>query len=198
MAQKDDLPFKIGYTDPTASMRLANRLGSYLKKLQPGRRIVIVCVGSDRSTGDSLGPLAGTALCKFRSSSLDIFGTLEKPVHAMNLEETLEQLVREIHDPFIIAIDACLGSTANIGTIHIGDGPLHPGAGVHKKLTPIGDIHITGVVNVGGILEYLVLQTTRLHLVMNMANLIARSLFVAVSTSSRGNKEIEIESDKRD
>lgn len=51
----------------------------------------------------------------------------------------------------------------------------------------MGDIHISGIVNVGGLMEYLVLQNTRLHLVMSMAELIARSLFRAISTVSKNN-----------
>ncbi|MFP3381143.1 DUF1256 domain-containing protein, partial [Bacillus sp. SIMBA_069] len=52
-------------------------------------------------------------------------------------------------------------------------GALKPGAGVGKELPPIGDASITGVVNVGGFMEYFVLQNTRLSLVMKMATQIA-------------------------
>jgi putative sporulation protein YyaC len=166
-------------------MKITNRLGGYFKLLPPGKRIVVVCVGSDRCTGDSLGPLSGSLLAKYRSSSFDLFGTLEKPVHAMNLDATLEKLNRTIDNPFVIGIDACLGNASNIGIIQIGDGPLHPGAGVNKTLSPVGDIHISGIVNIGGLLSFQVLQNTRLHLVMSMAGVIARSLFVAISVSVR-------------
>ncbi len=174
-------PYQVAYTDPAASTRITRRLSRYVNGLHPDRRIVAVCLGTDRSTGDSLGPLSGTALSKYRCSSFDLYGTLENPVHAMNLDDTLEQLYRTFDDPFVIAIDACLGNAASIGTIHLGEGPLRPGAGVNKTLTPVGDIYISGVVNVGGLMGYHVLQNTRLHLVMGMANLIARSLFVAIS-----------------
>ena len=40
-----------------------------------------------------------------------------------------------------------------------------PGAGVNKDLPPVGDLYITGVVNVGGFMDYLVLQNTRLYLI---------------------------------
>jgi putative sporulation protein YyaC len=182
----NSLPFKVAYTDPAASARLTNQLSTYFKWLPSHRRIVVVCLGTDRCTGDSLGPLLGTALSKYRSSKFDFYGTLEKPVHAMNLDDTLEQLFCTFHDPFVIGVDACLGSSSSIGSIQVGEGPIRPGAGVNKKLTPVGDIHISGVVNIGGILQYQVLQNTRLHLVMSMANLVARSLFVAISISNRG------------
>ncbi|TFE23564.1 spore protease YyaC [Cohnella luojiensis] len=177
----NDRNAKVAFTDPAASMRLTNRLSSMFRLLPLSKRIVVVCVGTDRSTGDSLGPLSGSLLSKYRSPLFDLYGTLEQPVHAMNLDDTLEQLFRTTDDPFVIGIDACLGSVGSIGTVHIVNGPLRPGAGVNKTLTPFGDIHISGVVNVGGLFGYHVLQNTRLHLVMSMSSLIARSLFVAIA-----------------
>lgn len=185
----NDPPFNVAYTDPAASMKLTNRLTGTFKMLPADKRIVVVCVGTDRCTGDSLGPLSGSLLSKYRSSSFELYGTLEKPVHAMNLDDTLDRFVHATDNPFVIGIDACLGNASSIGMIHIGDGPLRPGAGVNKKLTPVGDIHISGIVNVGGLLGYQVLQNTRLHLVMSMASLIARSLFVAISISAAEHHE---------
>ncbi|WP_345613734.1 spore protease YyaC, partial [Pseudonocardia adelaidensis] len=73
------------------------------------------------------------------------------------------------NNPFIIAVDASLGKTESVGNI-IGDtGSLRPGAALNKDLPEIGDIHITGVVNISGFMEYAVLQSTRLSLVVEMA-----------------------------
>ncbi len=188
------LPFNdskavIYYTDPSASMKLTNLLSGLFRALPPDQRIVILCVGTDRSTGDSLGPLTGSLLGKYRSPWFDLYGTLEKPVHAMNLDDTLERLFLHSDNPYVIGIDACLGSVGSIGTVQIVDGPLRPGAGVNKSLTPVGNIHISGVVNVGGLLGYHVLQNTRLHLVMSMSSLIARSLYVAISIKASEDRE---------
>jgi putative sporulation protein YyaC len=180
-----DMPLKVAYTDPAASIQIVRQLNFFLGELPPKRRIAVVCLGTDRSTGDSLGPLAGSALSKYHSSSFDLFGTLEEPVHALNLDDTLEMIHHTIPDPFIIGIDACLGRASSVGCIQVGQGPIRPGAGVHKELPPVGDLHITGVVNVGGFMEYVVLQNTRLHVVMRMAELISRTLFRAVSLSTK-------------
>ncbi|MBB6637213.1 spore protease YyaC [Cohnella thailandensis] len=176
-------PLKVSYTDPTASMQISARLIRYFHQLRDGRRLAIVCLGTDRSTGDSLGPLAGTALSKFSSRHFDLYGTLAEPVHARNLDETLSRLHREIERPYIVGIDACLGKSASVGCILLGEGPIHPGAGVNKQLTPVGDVHLSAVVNVGGFMEYHVLQSTRLHVVVSMAELIAASLMDAVHGS---------------
>ncbi len=76
----------------------------------------------------------------------------------------------------VIAIDACLGKTENVGYISVKPGALKPGTGVNKRLPTVGDIHIVGVVNVGGFMEYFVLQNTRLSLVMNMAKTISTAV----------------------
>jgi putative sporulation protein YyaC len=142
------------------------------------QELIVVCIGTDRSTGDSLGPLTGSKLLNFHfRNNTKIFGSLEKPVHATNLEEHLEYINRNYSNPFIIAIDASLGRSSSVGSISVNDGPLKPGSGVNKNLPPVGNIHITGLVNVSGYMEYFVLQSTRLSLVIKMSKIIAYSLF---------------------
>ncbi len=137
--------------------------------------IVIVCIGTDRATGDCLGPLIGYKVKDMKYNNIHVFGTLDEPVHAKNLCEYIE-LFKKYENPFIIAIDACLGRLERIGYVNIKEGPLSPGSGVNKNLPAIGHVNITGIVNVGGFMEIMILQNTRLSVVMNMANLIANGL----------------------
>lgn len=126
--------------------------------------IVYVCIGTDRSTGDSLAPFVGTYLKSMGYKN--VYGTIEDPVHALNLEETIDMLST---DKTVIAIDACLGLISSIGSTQIIKGSIKAGAGVGKDLPSCGDYGILGVVNVGGFMEYLVLQNTRLSVVIKMA-----------------------------
>lgn len=137
--------------------------------------IVILCIGTDRATGDCLGPLIGYKVKDMKYQNVHVFGTLDEPVHAKNLCEYIE-LFKRFENPFIVAIDACLGRLERIGYVNIKEGPLSPGSGVNKNLPAIGHINITGIVNVGGFMEIMILQNTRLNIVMNMANLIANGL----------------------
>lgn len=140
--------------------------------------LVILCVGTDRSTGDSLGPLTGTLLKKSKklNEKVKIYGTLKEPIHAINLEETIDYINSKHNNPTIFAIDACLGKSENIGKISFKLGALQPGIGVNKDLPHVGDFHLIGVVNVGGSMEYLVLQNTRLSLVYEMAKIISKAI----------------------
>ncbi len=77
----------------------------------------------------------------------------------------------------MIAVDASLGKSASVGTITADTGSLKPGAALNKKLPEIGDIHLTGVVNIGGFMEYSILQNTRLSLVVAMAKRMSELLY---------------------
>lgn len=142
--------------------------------------IVLLCIGTDRSTGDSLGPLIGYKLSKRKSNFVTIYGTLENPVHAVNLEDTISFIQKKHPNAFIIAVDASLGSYSHIGYVTIGTGSLKPGLGVKKDLPEVGDIFITGIVNFSGMLDNLLLQTTRLATVMTLADCISMGLLSAL------------------
>ncbi len=146
-----------------------------------GQDVVVLCIGTDRSTGDSLGPLIGSKLHALSLNS-HVYGTLDDPVHATNLADKINHIQLNYPNPFIIAIDACLGRLENVGCVSLGRGPVKPGAAVNKDLPAVGDAYITGIVNVGGFMEHLVLQSTRLNLVMKMADTIAHGISFALRT----------------
>lgn len=148
------------------------------------RKIIILCVGSDRSTGDSLGPLIGYKLEKYHLKNVEIWGTLNNPVHAANLSDKLKEISENNDNPFVLAIDASLGSRDHIGFVTLANGPLKPGLGVNKQLPDVGDIHITGIVNFSGMMESLLLQTTRLSMVMQLADTISKALLYALNEYS--------------
>ncbi len=172
---------KLSYQEAEINEKLALHLSQFYSRLEPTQELVIICVGTDRSTGDSLGPFVGTQLSKQLIDRLYVYGTLDEPVHAMNLQDTIDRIHTAHTSPFIIAVDACLGQVSSVGCIQIGDGPVKPGAGVNKDLPPVGDIHITGIVNVGGFMEYFVLQNTRLSLVIRMADIICQSIVQSIA-----------------
>lgn len=170
--KKEASSYRISYEEENAALYI----GQNLLKLLPQNTkqpIIIACIGTDRSTGDALGPLIGTKLQEKNISHFHIYGTLDDPIHAVNLKEKLDGIKNTHADPFIIGIDACLGRLNSVGDITLNEGALKPGAGVNKQLPPVGEVHLTGIVNVSGFMEFFVLQNTRLNLVMKMAQTIA-------------------------
>lgn len=165
---------RIKYTESNAATTLSQIITSWLPREQ--RDYVILCIGTDRSTGDALGPLTGTFLKDRPLRRLSVYGTVHEPVHAKNLDA----FIRYIHDthnnPYIIAIDASLGKTTSVGYLTVEKGPVKPGAALNKPLPEIGEMHLTGIVNVSGYMEYTVLQSTRLSIVFDMAQTLANVL----------------------
>lgn len=140
------------------------------------KSIIFVCIGTDRSTGDSLGPLIGYKIGNLNYKNVFIHGNLENPVHAKNIDEVMKLVAAKYLKPFVIAIDACLGKMDHVGCITIGEGSIKPGSGVNKDLVPVGDMYVTGIVNFGGFMDFLVLQNTRLSVVMKMADLVSTGI----------------------
>lgn len=175
MEQQNLFDTIVHFEDQTAVHKISDALLDLLPshKHQP---VVIICIGTDRSTGDSLGPLIGSFLHEAGMNLFHVYGTLENPVHAMNLRDILDYVKKNYKKPFVIGIDACLGRLASIGEIKVGTGPIKPGAGVNKKLPEVGDAFITGIVNMAGHMEFVVLQNTRLNLVMKLAKKISAAL----------------------
>lgn len=169
--------FYINQRKPSASSELSHLLRKCIGRTDHAwEEIIVLCIGSDRITGDSLGPLIGHQLSKYRWKHIRIYGTLDYPVHALNLEATLRRIKIRHPSALLIAVDASLGSRKHVGFITIGNGSICPGAGVHKTLPPVGDIFITGILNTSGTFEHFLLQTTRLSQVVQMADTISQGI----------------------
>lgn len=171
-------PFYCNAFEQNSTYELKNKLQAVINHRKIAfRDIVILCIGTDRATGDCLGPLVGEHLQKMLPN-LPVYGNLEEPIHALNLEKTITDIYSEHKNPFIIAIDASLGIQEHIGYATLSQTPLKPGKGVNKKLPAIGNLSITGIVNVAGFPNSILLQSTRLHTVVTIANCISNAIYM--------------------
>jgi putative sporulation protein YyaC len=170
-------PTLIPSADPSALSRLSMAMEeTLLRHGAASRPVVFACIGTDRSTGDALGPLVGQKLGRLGMDSQKVLGTLEDPLHAMNMADRLAPILGTQPRPLIVAVDAALGPIASVGSIAVREGGIRPGQGVGKDLPEIGEISVTGTVNVRALgLDAQVLQSTRLFLVQQMAEQIGVS-----------------------
>ena len=132
---------------------------------------VIICIGTDKCIGDALGPLVGTML-KDKNFPLPVYGTIDIPIHALNLDKNLKEIKKLHPNASILAIDASLGDEEAIGEIHCRDFSIHPGKGVGMKLPDVGEASIIGIVDSCDKAEFFASRTIRLSLIMNMARII--------------------------
>ena len=164
-------------SDAEACGRMLHRMIGEVMAEEGRDGVVLLCIGTDRSTGDSLGPLIGYKLKEQRVRGIEIVGTLERPVHAMNLEQSMAMVRLKFPNHVIVAVDASVGSLEHVGCITLGKGALRPGLGVCKDLQAVGDIFITGIVGGYGNYDPLMLQSVRLSVVMRMADYICDAVF---------------------
>ncbi len=147
-----------------------------LKKLVPlnGDAPVILCIGSDLSVGDSLGPVTGTKL-KQQLAGLNcyVYGTLSKPITAHEVKYMNDFLKFTHPNSPIIAVDAAVGLAGDIGLIKIAKHGLKPGSGANKKLAKVGDVSIMGIIAEQSVFNYSLFSATRLNVIFKMSDIIA-------------------------
>ena len=161
-----------GKTHPLFSHLLKHQI-IQLKKAED--TLILLCVGTDKITGDCLGPLVGTKLTENHYLH-PLYGTLKNPVHAVNLPSVLSKLRSIYPAPFFLVIDAAVGPAEKIGYVSLACSPLSPGKGIRRNLPPIGNISVTGIVGEAGQHSELELPYTRLYLVNQLADYICAGI----------------------
>lgn len=169
------------YKDSLAYYKLAHFLKDYINDS------IIICIGTDKCIGDCLGPLVGTSLIE-KNFPYPVYGTLDKPIHALNIDTELKRIYKLHPYSTIIAIDACLGTNDSIGEIHLKTNALKPGKGVGKSLPPVGDISIIGIVDTSSKKDSFSSRAIRLSLIMNIAKVITNSILTASILNDEINK----------
>lgn len=161
------------YTFSSFNERASDGIGQAIYKLnEKGKKPLIICIGSDMILGDSLGPLVGTML-KNKSVSAYVYGTLNYPITAKEVDYAKKYLKVMHPDSVAIAVDAAVGSAEDVGLIRVLNRGLKPGLGVDKDLDTVGDLSIIGIVASKSLKNYNLFNMTRLNLVYRMAEKIA-------------------------
>ena len=139
---------------------------------------ILLCIGTDRVTGDCFGPLVGTRLTEIHRINSFVYGTLNNPVTALNLMQTVAFIKLRHPNHSILAIDSSLGKESEVGTIRVIADGIYPGAATGKRLPKVGDISLTATV--APLANSSLLYGVKLGLVHNLAvtaaNAIASSI----------------------
>lgn len=169
---------KVNYKTKLAYYEIAEFIKKYITT-----NTIIICIGTDKCIGDCLGPLVGTFL-EESSFPIPVYGTLESPIHALNIDKKIEEIKKLHPNSTIVGIDACLGDANCIGEIHVRDYPIHPGKGVGKSLPEVGIASIIGIVDSSDNAEFFTSRAIRLSLVFQMAKVISHGLNYAYHLNS--------------
>ena len=160
----------------TFSKLAEDGISQSLKQLTPnGAKPIFICIGSDLVLGDSLGPLVGTML-KSRGAKSYVYGTLNFPITAKEVEHAGKHLKQMHPNAISIAIDAAVGNANDVGLIRVCDRGLKPGLGVNKDLGVVGDLSIIAIVAAKSLQNTHLFNLTRLNLVYKMAETITKGI----------------------
>ena len=149
--------------------------------------IIFLCIGTDRITGDTFGPLVGYKLdILFRDTNrINVIGNLSEPVCCNNIDSVLNNINEQFRNPFIVAIDSALSIVSdNIGRITVSEGGLCIGSGLDKNNVHIGDMNIKGIVGRDTrkpIQNFKILQNISLNLVMRLADTVSKGIYSTIN-----------------
>lgn len=140
--------------------------------------IVILCIGTDKMTGDCFGPLVGEKIKEkigTDSRLACVYGDLENPIVFNRINPILNEIKEKYKNPYIISIDAALSEERNVGKIIVKKKAIELGKSLKSEEIKVGDISIRGVVG-----KYykdyekniLSLQSTSLYLVRELASIV--------------------------
>ncbi len=108
-------------------------------------QVVVMCIGTMKVVGDSVGPRVGDIL---KADGIDcyVYGDSVGNINACKLD-VYEQLLRACHaGDIVIAVDAALGDKDDVGKIKVVGNGLRPGKALGRSGNPIGDIGVLAVV----------------------------------------------------
>lgn len=103
-------------------------------------KIDIFCMGTPTVFGDAVGPIIGTMINLTQpGDKIKVHGTISSPVTTSSYSAALNDIRPGAK---VLAIDAATGERSREDTIHVIEGPIHPGSAINSGLKPVGDLSI--------------------------------------------------------
>lgn len=116
--------------------------------MKPFSDIVILCVGTNKLIGDSVGPIVGQKLTRLLKDKQNvwIYGNTKQNLNLKNAKQVLRQIQITHKQAFVITIDAALGPKEMIEDTWIGSGIVKIGEALDKQIQYFSNITIKGIV----------------------------------------------------
>ncbi|MGN0818901.1 MAG: spore protease YyaC [Christensenellaceae bacterium] len=176
------MEYKIYKSDCAATKKLCFALKEMNFEYAP----VILCIGSDTTISDSLGPIVGSKLQE-KALPCFIYGTLSKPITAKEIE-SVRRFVASAH-PYspVLVIDAAVTESSEKGYIKFLSDGIKPGLGINKDLPKLGDCSIIAIVCEKKTFLKNISTATRLGEVYRLADTISEGVLEYFSQIKVGN-----------
>lgn len=120
-------------------------------------KLLFLCIGSEKISGDCIGPIVGTLLKEKYRLPFPVLGTEENSVNGTNIRAYKENIKKHFPDYKIIAVDSAVGDEKDLWTIKIREGGVRAGGALDPKVEYVGEVGILAVVGSkkGNVLENL-------------------------------------------
>ena len=149
--------------------------------------IVFLCIGTDKITGDSFGPLVGSRLKELLEEcnifNINVYGTLQENICYTNIKEAIKTIEKDHPNACIVVIDAALSNEENIGKIYVDRKKMILAKGLHKPKVEVGDISIKAVVGKNYKLSkynFVSLQNISLNVVITLSQIVAKGIYEVI------------------
>jgi putative sporulation protein YyaC len=131
---------EINIDEPNAKATMVKSL------LKQSKEMVVVCIGTENVTSDSLGPRVGSLLNENLTMPIFVYGMQGANIDAKNLNTAVDVIKRLHPNTPLLVVDAAVGEQWQVGKVQLTNGDIAPGAATNKQLTRVGDVSIVGIV----------------------------------------------------
>lgn len=108
---------------------------------------IILCIGTSKCIGDSLGPIVGEYLYNnIKKSNVYVLGNLKNNITYQNIDVILNRINNTIKNPYMILIDSALSNKNYIGKIVVNKNKMIVGSALNKSEYKYGNLSIKGIV----------------------------------------------------
>lgn len=148
------------------------------------KKVVFLCIGTSKVTGDSVGPRVGSLLKK-KVNNVEVIGDLENNLGYEDINEKIYEIKKMGERNSLIVIDSALYKTECIGKIFIQNRGLQYGSCLKKTNKIIGDISIKAVVGNdfnNRIKNYKSLKRVSNEMAEELANIISSGIIQVITS----------------
>ena len=133
------------------NLQFTNQLKSKIRYLDINNKfsnVVILCVGTNKLIGDSIGPMVGQKLEYLlkNNENISVYGNMQETLNFKNADKVINTVCNKYQNPFIITIDAALGDKEMIEKIVVGVGKMQIGNSLGRSICYNSHVNIKGVV----------------------------------------------------
>ena len=141
--------------------------------------VIILCIGTKKIIGDSIGPIIGENIKYMENEYLRIYGALENTINFNNAKSILTEIYENFDNPYLITIDAALGNKESMGRVILNKGYIKIGKALEKSICFYSNLTIKCVVgeNTNSRFNNLIeLKNADVEQVKKMANIVSSGI----------------------